>query len=47
MLNAVDVTAGKLCSSHLMIDTKRHEPAYTPELIMDIALYGRRSRSTP
>lgn len=40
MLNAVDVTAGKLCASHLMIDAKRHEPAYTPELITDLALYG-------
>ena len=40
ILNAVGVMAGKLCTSHLMIDAKCHEPAYTPELITDLALYG-------
>lgn len=40
MLNAVDVTAGKLCASHLTIDAKSHEPTYMPELITDFALYG-------
>ena len=40
MLNAVDVTAGKLCASHMMIDTKNHEPTHTPELITDFDLHG-------
>ena len=40
MLNAVDVTAGKLCSSHLMISTKSHEPKYAPELLSDLQIRG-------
>ena len=40
MLNAVDVTAGKLCSSHLMISTKSHEPKYAPELLSDFQIQG-------
>ena len=40
MLNAVDVTAGKLCSSHLMISTKSHEPKYAPELLLDFQIQG-------
>ena len=40
ILNAVDVTAGKLCSSHIMISTKSHEPKYAPELLTDFNLHG-------
>lgn len=40
MLNAVDVTAGKLCSSHLMISTKSHEPKFAPELLSDFQIRG-------
>ena len=40
MLNAVDVTAGKLCASHMMIDAKSHEPTHTPDLITDFDLHG-------
>ena len=39
-LNAVDITAGKLCSSHLMISTKSHEPKYAPELLADFQIHG-------
>lgn len=35
-LNAVDVTAGKLCVTHTQIDTKSHEPVYAPDLIDSI-----------
>lgn len=40
MLNAVDVTAGKLCTSHLMISTKSHEPKYVAELLSDFQIRG-------
>lgn len=40
ILNAVDVTAGKLCASHMMISTKSHEPKYAPELLTDFNLRG-------
>lgn len=32
LLNAVDVTAGKLCMTHTMIDTKSNEPKYVPDI---------------
>ena len=32
-LNAVDVTAGKLCIAHTQIDTKSNEPKFAPGLI--------------
>ena len=40
MLNAVDVTAGKLCSWHLMISTKSHERKFAPELLSDFQIRG-------
>lgn len=39
-LNAVDVTAGKLCTSHMMIDTKSHEPKYAPVLLDELDIHG-------
>ena len=40
ILNAVDVTAGKLCFSHMMIDTKSHEPRYAPVLLDELDIHG-------
>lgn len=40
MLNAVDVTAGKLCTSHLMISTKSNEPKYAAQLLSDVQIRG-------
>lgn len=39
-LNAVDVTAGRLCTAHMMIPTKSTEPKYVPELISKFDIQG-------
>lgn len=40
ILNAVNVTAGRLCASHTMISTKSQEPKYAPELINELNVQG-------
>ena len=39
-LNAVDVTAGKLCVAHTQIDTKSNEPVFAPGLLDSINING-------
>ena len=40
LLNAVDVTAGKLCMTHTMIDTKSNEPKYVPDILKKLNVEG-------
>lgn len=40
LLNAVDVTAGKLCMTHTMIDTKSNEPKYVPDILEKLNVEG-------
>ncbi len=40
VLNAVDVTNGKLCAGHTLIDTKSTEPKYAPRLLSLFNIHG-------
>lgn len=39
-LNAVDVTNGKLCAGHTLIDTKSTEPKYASKLLSQFNIHG-------
>lgn len=40
LMNCVDVTSGKLCASHTLIDTKSNEPKYVPDLLESFNVRG-------
>ena len=40
VLNAVDVTNGKLCAGHTLIDRKSTEPKYAPRLLSQFNIHG-------